>query len=59
MKLMLQQLKPQLKWAKNEPDGDGTAAFYNVTGVFDTKLSESYMVICVQNVACKLLFSFY
>ena len=53
MKLMLQQLKPQLKWAKKEPDGDGTAAYYNATGVFETNENENHLVLCVQQIACE------
>ena len=44
-----------LKWAKTEPDGDGTAAYYNVTGVFDTNKSENHLVVCIQEIACQYL----
>ena len=41
------------KWYKTEPSGDGTAAYYNISGVYDTNKAQNYQVICVQNVACK------
>ena len=43
------------KWGKAGLYGDGTAAFYNETGIFDTNKTENYTVVCVQNVACKYL----
>ena len=46
------------KWFKTEPDGDGTAAFYNATGVFDTNKSKNYLVVCVQNVACEYILTY-
>ena len=47
-----------LKWAKTEPDGDGTAAYYNTTGVFDTKKSKHHLAVCVQKVACEYLLKY-
>ena len=39
-----------------EPNGGGTAAYYNISGVYDTDKSRTYQVVCVQNVACKYRF---
>ena len=47
----------RLKWDKTEPNGDGTAAYYNKTGVYDAEKTQKHHVVCVQKVACKYLFN--
>ena len=42
-----------LKWYKTEPNGDGTGAYYNEKGVFDTNKKDHHTVVCVQKIACK------
>ena len=42
-----------MKWGKKEPNGDGTVAYYNKMGVYDTDKTNNYHVVCVQKVACK------
>ena len=44
-----------LKWHKTEPNGDGTAAYYNFSGVYDTTKTQNHTVVCVQKVACEYL----
>ena len=43
------------KWHKTEPNNGGTAAYYNISGVYDANKTENHTVVCVQNVACKYL----
>ena len=43
----------RLKWDKTEPNGDGTAAYYNIVGVYDADKTQKHRVVCVQNIACE------
>ena len=55
----VQNEKPAyVKWDKTDPDGDGTAAYYNTTGVFDTDKSENHLVVCVQKLPCEFSLKF-
>ena len=47
------------KWHNTEPNGSGTAAYYNVSGVYDTDRAQNHQVVCVQRVACKYLLRFF